>query len=347
MAIAASLETPVINYWLTRECVSVAHLLVDAGRLALVTSHKYAIQTALLFVLLLSSYPATAQTYAVVVSGLGGATQYTEQFSATGKVVFESLQSLDVDDDLIVYLDETATREIILDAIADIASRINPDEPSVFSLFFIGHGNADSDGWRFNISGPDLTTQDIVAALNPVNASQQLVVLAASASGAALDILAQPQRVVVTATKSGGENNAVKFPEFLAQALRVSDADYDRNEILTIAEVFRFVDSRTVEYYEQEKLLAPEHARLKGENAVDIAVALLGSLKNATDDPAVASLLDERLILEDSFKQLKASKAGLVSSDYYTQLEKLLIKIALLQQSIDKATGWSERDAES
>jgi len=195
----------------------------------------------LLLVLWLLAFPVNAQTFAVVVSGLGGESQYTEQFASVGKVVFDSLQSLDVEDDLIVYLDETATRESILMAIDDIASRIKPDEPSVFSLFLIGHGNADADGWRFNISGPDLTTADIAASLNSVIASEQLVVLAASASGAALDILAQPQRVVVTATKSGGENNAVKFPEYMAQALRASDADYDRNEILTVAEVFQKV----------------------------------------------------------------------------------------------------------
>nr|WP_271981922.1 hypothetical protein [Granulosicoccus sp.] len=308
---------------------------------------EYALRYTLLIALVLLSSPATAQTYGVVVSGLGGESQYTEQFAAAGKVVFDSLQSLDVEDDLIVYLDETATRETILAAIDDVASRIKPDEPSVFSLFFIGHGNADSDGWRFNVSGPDVTSEDLVASLNPIVASEQLVVLATSASGAALDILAQPQRVVVTATKSGGENNAVKFPEFMAQAMRVSEADYDRNEILTIAEVFRFAQNRTAEYYEQQKLLAPEHARLKGESAVDIPIALLGSLKNAKDDPAVASLLDERLVLEDAFKLLKRAKTTLTSTEYYTRLEQLLLKIARLQQSIDTATGWSESDAES
>lgn len=308
---------------------------------------QYAHRITLLFGLVLLTSPVAAQTYAVVVSGLGGESQYTEQFAAAGKVVFDSLQSLDVDEDLIVYLDETATRETILATIDDVAGRINPEEPSVFSLFFIGHGNADSDGWRFNVTGPDVTSEDLVASLNPIVASEQLVVLATSASGAALDILAQPQRVVVTATKSGGENNAVKFPEFMALAMGNSEADYDRNEILTIAEVFRFAQYRTAEYYEQQKLLAPEHARLKGESAVDISIALLGSLKNAKNDPAVASLLDERLVLEDAFKLLKSAKTTLTSTDYYTQLEQLLLKIARLQQSIDTATGWSESDAES
>lgn len=347
VVVAALVETLVINQFPSCAMINVTPLLTMTGPRALVSLRECRVRAVIFIVSLLFAYPVSAQTYAIIVSGLGGEFQYTEQFASTGQVVFESLQSLDVEDDLIVYLDETATREIILKTIDDVARRIKSDEPSVFALFLIGHGNVDSGGWRFNISGPDLTTEDLVAVLNPITASQQLVVLAASASGAALDILAQPQRVVVTATKSGGENNAVKFPGFMAQALRLSEADYDRNEILTIAEVFRFAESRTVEYFEQEKLLAPEHARLKGENAADIPVALLGSLKNATNDPAVASLLDERLVLEDSFKQLKRAKSTLTSKDYYAQLEQLLLEIARLQQVIDVATGWSESDAES
>ena len=325
----------------------VPSMLAKLVKLRFMSQPKYLPVCVLTLVSTLLCTPVTAQTYAVVVSGLGGESQYTEQFSDAGIAVYESLQSLDVADDLIVHLDETATREDILKAIDDVASRMQVGEASVFSLFLIGHGNADSNGWRFNVSGPDLTTEDLVVALNPIIASEQLIVLATSASGAALDILAQPQRVVVTATKSGGENNAVKFPEFMAQALRLPDADYDRNEILTIAEVFRYTQNRTVEFYEQQNLLAPEHARLEGDNAVDISVALLGSLKNATDDPAVAALLDERLVLESTFKQLKQAKSSLTTTDYYSQLEQLLIKIARLQQSIDLATGWSESDAES
>lgn len=305
------------------------------------------VRSTLALALSMSAYTVSAQTYAVVVSGLGGESQYTEQFNTTGQVVFESLQSLDVDGNRIVFLEETATRETILDSITDIASQITPGESSVFLLFLIGHGNVDSGGWRFNVRGPDVTTEDLVAALSQITASQQVVVLAASASGDALDILAQPQRVVVTATKNGGENNAVKFPEFLAQSLRLPDADYDRNEILTLAEVFRFTQNRTEAYYEQQNLLAPEHARLKGDNAVDIPLALLGSLRDANDDPVVASLLDERLVLEASFKQLKSVKTTLTSKDYYLRLERLLLKIARLQQSIDAATGWGESDAES
>ena len=301
-----------------------------------------------LFVLALVPWRSSlAETHAVIVSGLGGEAVYSDSFRDVATASTRALETLDKGADRIVQLDDTATREDILEAIQARADAMSYDRPGTFVLILIGHGTTDSTTWRFNVAGPDLTTEDIVAALNKVPASRQLVILAASASGAALAALAQPQRVVVTATKSGGEVNAVRFPGYLADALDSIEADYDRNEILTIAEAFRFANARTEEYYEQQKLLASEHARLVGDLASDIPVALLGSLRQAQDDPVVTALLDERLGLEQQFKMLTARKAQMPVTAYYDELELLLLEIARLQQSIDAQTGWSEADAES
>lgn len=306
--------------------------------------------TLLLAGLLLTTQPAFAKTYAVVVAGLGGDAEYSESFDASSQQFATGLRTLENDPSLTITLDESATRDSILAAIEQQVGRMTADAGSAdqsFVLILTGHGNADKQGWRFNVKGPDLTTEDLVAALNTVPAQQQLVVLAASASGAALDTLAQLGRVLVTATKSGGEINAVRFPGFLAEAMQSEVADYDRNEILTVAEAYRFAESRTRDYYEQQKLLASEHPRLRGEEADNIAVALLGSLQDASDDPVVAKLLDERLTLEQRFKALRVRKPDMPVDEYYEELETLLLSIARLQQSIDEATGWSENDGNS
>ncbi|MFK8079316.1 MAG: hypothetical protein AB8B97_03450 [Granulosicoccus sp.] len=315
---------------------------------------KYAVLLAVF--MMLFSLPAMAKTYGVVVSGLGGTPDYQEAFDEASRHFNAGLLSLENDPSLIRLLDEKVTRESILAAIDEQAARIQRDMDSssgevfsepVFVLMLTGHGNADSDGWLFNVAGPDLSSSDLIAALNGVPTARQLVVLAASASGAALDSLSQLGRVLVTATKSGGEINAIRFHKFLADAMQSDSADYDRNEILTIAEAYRFAESRTIEYFEQQNLLASEHSRLRGEDADDIAVALLGSLRDAKDDPIVAGLLDQRLVLEQTFKALRLQKENMPVEDYYNELETLLLSIARLQQSIDKATGWSDGDANS
>lgn len=305
--------------------------------------------------LMLCAIPASAQTYAVVVSGLGGNADYSAEFSESSDSFSSGLLSLDTDPSLIITLDESATRETILASIDTQIKRIQSDLQSgfvaasepVFALIMTGHGNADNDSWRFNVSGPDLTSEDLIAALNTVPISRQLVVLAASASGAVLDSMSQLGRVLVTATKSGGEINAIRFHQYLGEAMESDVADYDRNEILTIAEAYRFAEARTQEYFEQQNLLSSEHSRIRGENADDIAVALLGSLRDAKDDPIVASLLDDRLNLEQTFKALRKRKSEMPVDEYYSELETLLLSIARLQQSIDEATGWSEDDANS
>lgn len=316
--------------------------------------HSMASTTTLIVMLALSCFAqsVSARTYALVVSGLGGTSEYAAAFAQSSDNVYSGLSSLESDATLITQLDDTATRIDILDAIDGQAQRIAAEAGStasepVFVLVLTGHGNADNSGWRFNVPGEDIGTDDLIAALNSVPAARQLVVLAASASGAALEPLSQLGRVLVTATKSGGEVNAVRFHEYLAEAMQSDVADFDRNEILTIAEAYRFADSRTRDYYEQQNLLASEHSRLRGEEADEIAVALLGSLRDAKDDPEVSSLLDERLVLEQSFKSLKARKPDMAIGDYYDELETLLISIARLQETIDETTGWDGGDADS
>ena len=305
----------------------------------------YQLSLSWLFIALLSVAPSLlhARTVSLVVSGLGGNAEYSEAFDAYGTAIADGLSSLEVDSDAIIYLDENATREHVLEAF-EAQARTSAD---VFVLVLIGHGTSDSTRWRFNIKGPDLTTEDLVSTLNLVQAPNQLVVLATSASGALLDVLSQPGRVVITATKSAGELNAVRFPEYLATAISTEQADLDRNEILTAAEAFRFADNRTREYYETQKLLAPEHARLRGEGAETIALAKLGALREAQDNPEVVALLEQRLGLEQRFITIKRQKTSLSTSDYYEALETVLLELARLQRSIDEATGWSETDGNS
>ena len=286
---------------------------------------------------------ARADTAGVVVGGLGGEAGYAASFAEDAATVAEALRSLGPDPDAIELLAAGADRETVLAAIERLGAR----EADTFALVLIGHGTAAGKRWAFNLPGPDLGGEALVAALATVRAPRQLIVLGASASGALLETLAQPGRVVVTATKSGGEINAVRFPGFFADALGSEVADLDRNEILTVAEAFRFADARTREHYEEAKLLAPEHARIDGDEAVSMAVARLGSLRLAGDDPEVAALLGTRLSLERDYHALRAGKDDMASADYYAELETLMLALARLQQAIDRVSGWSGDDAES
>ncbi len=282
---------------------------------------------------------AIAKVTGLVVSGIGGNEDYAQQFKEQGQTIVDALRTVgDGPDDFVLLQAEQATRSALLAELEKL-STLQSDS---FFLVLLGHGTVDAESWRFNLAGEDLTTDDLVAAMADLDATTQLVLLGTSASGAVLDVLSQPGRYVVTATKSGGELNAVRFPEYLAKALESAVADTDRNEILTLAEVFRYTNTQTQGYYEEQKLLASEHARLTGDQPERLALAKLGSLRAASDDPVVAKLLDERLLLEDKFLALKARKPSMQTAEFYEELEPLLLSIARLQQKIDATTGWQE-----
>ena len=282
--------------------------------------------------------PAAAGVRALVASGLGGSAEYAEAFRRDAAAIGEALRSLDADPDAVAVL-EAPTREALLAALEARGAAAAGD---ALVLVLIGHGTVDADGYRFNVPGPDVGAADLVGALATSAAETELVVVATSASGALLDVLDQPGRALVTATKSGGELNAVRFAGHFADALGGDGADVDRNEILTLGEAFRHADAATRRWYEEQNLLASEHARLAGEGAGSLALARLGALAAAGDDPAVARLLDERAGLEAEFAALRADKAELPAAEYWAALEALLVRIARLQVSIDRATGWSD-----
>ena len=281
--------------------------------------------------------PLQASTTGVIVSGIGGNVEFENAFELQGQNILNGLKTLNPGEDAFTLLTgPSVSRDAVLSAIEQQASK----KQQAFILVLLGHGTIDGRNWRFNIPGDDLSDEDLVAAMAGVNTPDQLVVVATSGSGALLDILSQPGRVVVTATKSGGEINSSRFGEYFAEAIGSDVADIDRNEILTIGEAWRYANEQVVDYYEEQKLLASEHARIRVNDQADLAVARLGALRLAINNPEVAVLLDKRLELEKQFNALRDQKATLGFDEFYEKLEPILLDIATLQQQIDDETGW-------
>ncbi|MEE9333465.1 MAG: hypothetical protein V3U65_05175 [Granulosicoccaceae bacterium] len=281
--------------------------------------------------------PLHASTSGVIVSGIGGNVEFENAFELQGQNILEGLKTLSPNDDAFTLLTgPDVSRDAVMSAIELQASK----DQETFILVLLGHGTIDGRNWRFNIPGDDLSDEDLIAAMAGVSAAGQLVVVATSGSGALLDSLSQPGRVVVTATKSGGEINSSRFGEYFAEAIGSDVADIDRNEILTIGEAWRYANEQVVSYYEDQKQLASEHARIKVNDQADLAVARLGALRLAIDNPEVTVLLEQRLELEKQFNALRDQKTLFGFDEFYEKLEPILLDIATLQQKIDEVTGW-------
>ncbi len=291
--------------------------------------------------MLMSLTPAQAANVTVVISGLGGNDEYTEKFDEYATAIADEAKRIALTQTDVMLLRGGAAKKEIVTALFDaIATRTDVNS---FTAYFIGHGSYDGRSYKFNIPGPDITDTELLALLNKIRAKQQLVVAATSASGALLDVIdtgnqTTGQRVLITATKNGREKTAVLFPEYMVEAITTPAADTNKNESISAMEIFNYANSSVEGFYETEKLLAPEHARLQGENAESFEVARYGNLL-AAQDKVPEELLTMRETLASQVNTLRSRKEDINEDEYFDTLQDLMLKLADVQSQIDSAGG--------
>lgn len=264
-----------------------------------------------------------------------------------------------------IGLDQTnrlADRELLKQALA--AEGTNHVAPLWLAL--VGHGTFDGKEARFNLRGPDLSHTELAAWLRPFQ--RPLVVInCASASAPFLKSLSGPNRVVITATRSGNEMNFTRFGEHFARALAGAGSDLDKDGQVSLLEAFLLASRNVAEFYQAEGRLLTEHALLddngdgqgtpadwfRGVRAIRQAkdgASLDGARANqlclvlSREEQALpADVRTRRDELELSVARLREAKSKLADAEYYRQLEAILLELARLQNSTPPATNPSAR----
>jgi hypothetical protein len=279
--------------------------------------------------------PAHSAVRVLIVSGLGGEPEYEQKFESQARGAAAAASHTGAaPKDILVLTGEQARRTHLDGELKKFASSVQSGDQVVVEL--IGHGSFDGEEYRFNLPGPDLTGKEIVAFLDSMPASQMLVVNATSSSGSVVESWRRPNRVVITATKSGSERNATRFAEYWVQALSSPEADRDKNEIVTAAEAYDFASRKVADTFKSDAALATEHSRLDGKIADRMVVARLGSSALLPNDAQLDALVKEQATLEQQFDEVKARKASLADEQYYNELEKVLLSLARLDRRIDE-----------
>ena len=303
--------------------------------------------------LFLAALSAQATTFYVTISGLGGEPDYDQRFKGWANDIDSSLKKAGGDANVITLI--APTRDQIRARFEAIAREAKPNDALVVML--IGHGTYDGVEYKFNIPGPDITGIELAGLLDKVPANRQLVMNATSCSGASIEFLRKPNRIVIAATKTGTEKNATIFARYWAEALREPAADVDKNESLSALEAFHYAQRKTKEFFDTQKRLATEHAVLEdtgkgsgvatlgngpdpetgeGRLASTFTVVRLGANAAAAKDPAKKALLDRKDQLETAIDELKYQKAAMAADEYKKQLTQLLTELARIQAEIDK-----------
>ncbi len=313
--------------------------------------------------LLAGASPARSQARVVVVSGLGGEPVYEERFRRWGATIAEAARSVPgVHPEDVVFLAEDpgataaangrSTLEAVESAFQDLASR--PGSAPLL-VILIGHGSADARGARINLPGPDLTATALDALLDAARGEPTAVVVASSSSGAFLAPLAGPGRVVVTATRAGGERQATRFAAHFAEAFAGEAADTDKDRRISLLEAFRYAEAEVERSFTASGQLQTEHPVLDddgdgasgegdGELAAHFFLAAAPGARSDADELARATgerreLLEERARLEAEVEALKRRKGELDADAYDAALEALFVRLALNARALRAERG--------
>jgi hypothetical protein len=303
-----------------------------------------------LALVLLASTIIHADTYFVTVAGLGGEQDYQTRFDSEAADLDKIFKASGVGVHVYTLSGADAKREKLLSTLQQVATAAKAQDD--FVLILIGHGSYDGFEYKFDLTGPDVSGEQLAEACNRIQARRQLIVNTTSASGGSVAALQHPGRAVIAATKTGTEKNATVFARYWVEALQDPAADLDKNESISANEAFQYADRKTAEFYSSQKRLATEHpvfedlgkgeaVRLasteNGEGRLLNAFTLirLGSSKTAALDPAKRDLLAKKEDLESQIDILKYKKAAIAPADYKKQMADLLLSLAKIQSQID------------
>jgi hypothetical protein len=311
--------------------------------------------------------PVDPNKFALIVAGVGGEEIYTRKFTAQAAQLYEALTTeLGFAVKNVALLTEAAPgggpEDGARESDAAPARRATADEvrktigsfkaagnaESLVLIVLIGHGSVDNQQAKFNLIGPDLTAKDYAQLIATLPNKRVVFVDCSSSSGEFVKPLSGGGRIVLTATRSGSEQNATVFADHFIAGLLEGAADADKNGRVSVLEAFNYATKLTADWYKQKNRLATEHALIDdnadgtgheeataGDGALAKVVYLDSkNIAEAAGDAEIGRLIKERQRFEEEVEKLKARKAEMKQDDYEAELERLLVELAKVNQQI-------------
>ena len=298
----------------------------------------------------------------IIVVGAPGEDLFEEQFAAWGSNWWGAAETARAKRQAVGLTNSPATNQLEQLRLMLHAEQKNSSSP--LWLILIGHGTFDNQEAKFNLRGPDLTATTLSEWLKEFH--RPIAILNTfSASGPFMNKLSGPGRVVITATRSGTEQNYSRFGKYLSEALLSGDADLDKDGRVSLLECYLKAARDLAEFYRTQGRLATEHPLLD-DNGDGLGTPPdwfrgIRAVKKAKDDASLDGMRAHQLHLfsdagelalsaeartrrdaiEQQIEALRQHKAELKEDDYYGQLEKLLVELAMLYRGAQKPPGTS------
>ena len=220
-------------------------------------------------------------------------------------------------------------------------------------IVLIGHGTFDGREAKFNLAGPDLSTKQMADLLQPVQ-RPMIFINCASSSAPFVNALSGTNRVIITATRSGHEQNLTRFGSYIGKAIADLTSDLDKDGQVSALEAFLMASRRVEDFYTSEKRLATEHALIddngdgkgtpanffsgvrpakKPEEAANVdgfrahQIHFIYSEEEAKLPPEIRQRRNE---LELKLEQARARKQQLKEDEYLAEIEPIILELSRL-----------------
>ncbi len=307
-----------------------------------------------------------ARPTVVVIVGAEGTAEYGQQFRQWARRWEQAAEKAGAEY-VPIGLD-TTSKESDRDVLkARLSDRSAVGDEALW-LVLIGHGTFDGKTPRFNMRGPDVAAAEVAQWLKDIG-RPVVIINCTSASSPFINELSGPERIVVTATKSGYEHNFARFGDYFSAAIADPRADIDKDDQTSLLEAFLLASANTREFYASESRLATEHALLddngdslgtpadwfQGTRAIKKAksgaeldglkasqLCLIKSQGEQELPPDVRSRRDQ---LEQELAALRDRKGKMTEDEYLKLLEPVLVEIAKLYEGARPEGKLKERPA--
>jgi len=320
---------------------------------------------------------ADGNSHLVIISGLSGEERYRGTFHEWAvSLITAAEERMGIPPARITYLaedieldpelvDGRSTAETIESSLRNLATRATPRDR--IAIVLIGHGSARGGESRFNLPGPDLTAADFASLLDLFPVQTIALVNTTSSSGDFVAALSGRNRAIITATRDGRQNNETVFAGYFIEAYSQDVADLDKDERVSLLEAYNYAIHEVQRFYESEGRMRTETALLddngdaegshepdpaEGDGSLARGFFLASSPGIAasdaqpgvaeSDDPELRALYERKLALELQIAELRRIKDSMDPEAYLTELEALLIDLALTERAIREKGEASE-----
>jgi len=234
-------------------------------------------------------------------------------------------------------------------------------------IVMLGHGTFDGIQAKFNMVGDDVSANEMAEWLKQRD-KPTVVINCASASAPFVEALAGSNRVIVTATKSGYEMSFCYFGEHLARVIGSDGVDLDKDQQTSLLEAVIAANGKTTEFYQSESRLSSEHALIEdngdgrgtpvdwyrgtrvtrqakdGAEADGLRANQFFLDRKSVNAQLSTAQLQQRNQLESELEQLRRRRRNLTETEYYQELEQLMLRLARLYES--SVEGPDDRDVD-